>query len=50
MMHVQYDQDKGGHADGQAEDVDEGGDFVPPEDAKGDDEKTAQHDWKSLSL
>ena len=44
MIHIQHDQDEGSHADGQAENVDEGSDLVSPEDTESDDEKTAQHD------
>jgi hypothetical protein len=41
MMHIQHDQDKGGHADGKAEDVDKRCDLVAPEDAESDDQKTS---------
>jgi hypothetical protein len=40
-MDIQHDQDKSSHADGQAENVDKGSDFIAPEDAEGYDQKTA---------
>ena len=39
MMNVQHNQDKRRDPDGQAEYVDEGCDFVAPEDSEGDDEE-----------
>jgi hypothetical protein len=41
MVNIEHDKDKGSHADGQAEDIDEGSDFIAPEYAEGDDQKTA---------
>jgi hypothetical protein len=41
MVNIEHDQDKGGHADGQTENVDKRGDLIAPEDAEGDDQKTA---------
>lgn len=40
-MNIQHDQNKGRHADGQAEYVDKGSDFISPKDSEGDDQKTS---------
>ena len=41
MMDIQHNCDKCCDPDTQAEDVDEGGDLIPPEDAEGDGEETS---------
>ena len=43
VVHPEEDEDGRGHANGEAEDVDEGGGLIAPETAQGDEEVISEH-------